>query len=157
MTVKASRNVCVRVLETLSSTKATPAGRSVTDSRRFILITGRQLLSAPVQPQLPFPARSRACTPGRNRGRRLESSETDQTYRRESQSAWPEILSDLSISNRRLKSKSFGRQTRRLQPWRDRNPSSFGSRGPGCRTRFRESVQSREPRCLPGGAYRALL
>ena len=61
----------MRVLETLSSTKATLAGRSVTDSRRFILIIARQLLSALIRLRLPFRARSRACIPDRNRANRL--------------------------------------------------------------------------------------
>src|SRR4030081_1465192 len=99
MTVKASRKVCVRVLETLSSTNATPAGRSVTDSRRFILITGRQLLSVPVQPQWPFPARSRACIPGQTHASRYESSETDRKLLQGFQTVLTETPPGRQVSN----------------------------------------------------------
>src|SRR3981081_3092262 len=89
-TVSASRNVCVRVLDILSSTKATPAGRSVTDSKRLILITGRQLLSAPGRLQWPSQEQSRACTPDRNLASQLGFFETDRILPRGSRNAWRE-------------------------------------------------------------------
>src|SRR5437764_13822932 len=52
-TVSASRNVCVRVFVTLSSTKATLAERSVIEFKRLTLIIARQLLSGPGQLQWP--------------------------------------------------------------------------------------------------------
>src|SRR5689334_3645328 len=69
-TVNASRNVWARGLETLSSTAATPCGRSVTDSSRFILIM-LPLLSAPDQQPPPSLALSLACSPDRTFARRL--------------------------------------------------------------------------------------
>src|SRR5688572_25741576 len=75
-TVSASSNVCMRGLETLSSTSATPWGRSVTDSSRFILIMP-QLLSGRDQPQLPSPARSLAYSPDQTSGHQLQSAGKD--------------------------------------------------------------------------------
>src|SRR5260370_662724 len=141
-TVSASRNVCVRVLDTLSSTNATPAERSVTESKRFTLITGRQLLSAPSRRQLPSLARSRACTPDRNLWSQHGSFETGRIFQRGPQNASPKSPPDLSAWNLHPKPKSFAPRSRRLRQSRDRNPLSFESRGRECRTRFRESAQS---------------
>src|SRR5215213_521635 len=63
-------------LATLSSTAATPCGRSVTDSSRFILIMPL-LLSAQDQQQLPSLALSRACSPDRTSSHQLQSAGTD--------------------------------------------------------------------------------
>src|SRR5205807_3807293 len=157
ITVNASRNVCVRVLETLSSTNATPAGRSATDSRRFILITGRQLLSVPVLPQWPSPARSRACNPDRNHASQLESCETDRTFLRASQNALPGIQSGLSVSSRLRKLEFAGLLNRRPQPSRDGSPWFSESPAPGCRKPYRGSVRSPLTRHLQAKAFHALL
>src|SRR6266851_560739 len=156
ITVSTSRNVCVRVLDTLSSTNATPAGRSVTDSKRLILITGRQLLSAPGRLQWPSQERSRACTPDRNLASQLGFFETDRILQRESRSAWPETPPDLSTSNRHRKPKSSGRPTRRPRRSRDKNPSSSVFRGRGCQKPCRESARSLDARNLRALACRAL-
>src|SRR5437879_13805427 len=156
ITVRANKNVCVRVLETLSSTNATPAVRSVTDSRRFTLITGRQLLSVLVRRQWPSPARSLACIRDRNRDCQLESCETDRTFQRVFQSAWTKTQPVLSVLNRHRKPKSAGLPTRRLRRSRDRSPWFSGSRGPGCLKPYRGSVQFRDARRHPARAFRAL-
>src|SRR5437879_3657083 len=130
ITVRANKNVWVRVLETLSSTNATPAGRSVTDSRRFTLITGRQLLSVLVRRQWPSPARSLACIRDRNRDCQLESCETDRTFQRLFQSAWTRIRPALSVLNRHPIPESAVPPTRRLRRLRDRSPWFSGSRRP---------------------------
>src|SRR6266446_10153849 len=156
ITVRANKNVCVRVLETLSSTNATPAGRSVTDSRRFTLITGRQLLSVLVRRQWPSPAQSLACIQDRNRDCQLESCETDRTFQRVFQNAWTRIRLVLSVLSRHRKPKSAGPPIRRLQPSRDRSPWFSGSRGPEYLKPYRGSVQSRDARRHPAKACRAL-
>src|ERR1051325_1301528 len=66
----------MRGLATLSSTSATPWGRSVTDSRRFILIMP-QLLSGQDQQQLPSPALSLACSPDQTSVHQLQSAGRD--------------------------------------------------------------------------------
>src|SRR6266446_3742243 len=156
-TVSASRNVCVRVLDTLSSTNATPAGRSVTDSKRLILITGRQLLSAPGRLQWPSQERSRACTPGRNLSSQLGFFETDRKLPRESRNVWRETQPNLLVSNHHRKPESSGRPTRHPRRSRDRNPSSSVFRGRGCRILCRGSVRSLDARSLRALACHASL
>src|SRR5687767_16016749 len=75
-TVNASNKVCARGLATLSSTAATPCGRSVTDSSRFTLIM-LPLLSAPDQQPPPSLELSLACSPDQTFARRLRSDGTD--------------------------------------------------------------------------------
>src|SRR6266508_5230886 len=106
ITVSANRNVCVRVLETLSSTNATPTERSVIDSKRLTLITARQLLSALNQRQWPFRERSRAYIQGRNFEHPLEFCEMDRTFRRGLQIGPPGNRPDPSTLNHRLTPKS---------------------------------------------------
>src|SRR5262249_55900692 len=142
------------VLETLSSTNATPAERSVTESRRFTLITGRQLLSAPVRRQSPSPAQSRACTPDRNLSSQLGFFETGRKFRLGPQSALPGNPTDLSIWNRHPKPKSSAPLNRRLRRSRDKSPSSFGSRGRECRRLFPESARSLATLSLQASAFR---
>src|SRR5438309_5470328 len=127
MTVRANRNVCVRVLETLSSTNATPAGRSVTDSRRFTLITGRQLLSVLIRRQWPSPARSLACIRDRNRDCQPESCGTDRTFQRVFQSAWTRIQPALSVLSRHPKPESAGLLSRHPQRLLDRRSEEHTS------------------------------
>src|SRR5215218_4793078 len=66
----------MRGLATLSSTSATPWGRSVTDSSRFILIMPL-LLSAPGRQLLPSQALSLACSPDRTFSHQPRSAGTD--------------------------------------------------------------------------------
>src|SRR6266480_7739806 len=157
ITVRASRNVCVRVLDTLSSTNATPAGRSVTDSKRLILITGRQLLPPPARRQWPSQEQSRACTPDQNPSSQLGFFETDQILPQGFRSVWLETPPDLSASNRRRKPKSSAQPTRHPRRSRDRNPSSSVFRGPGCQRPCRESVRCLDARSLQALACRASL
>src|SRR5229473_970232 len=157
ITVRISRNVCVRVLETLSSTNATPVGRSVTDSKRLILITGRQLLSAPGRLRWPSQERSRACTPDRNLASQLGFFETDRILPRESRSVGPETPPDLSVLSRHQTPISSGRPTLHPRRWRDKNPSSSVFRGRGCQIPCRESVRSLDARSLRALACRASL
>src|SRR5712692_2924059 len=156
ITVRANKNVCVRVLETLSSTNATPAGRSVTDSRRFTLITGRQLLSVLVRPQWPSPARSLACIRDRNRDCQPESCGTDRTFQRVLQSAWTGIQPALSVWNRHPIPESAGLLTLHPQRLLDRSRWFSGSREPGCPKPYRGSVRSRDAPRHPAKAFRAL-
>src|SRR5258707_10590071 len=148
LTVSTSRNVCVRVLDTRSSTNATPAGRSVTDSKRLILITGRQLLSAPGRLQWPSQERSRACTPDRSLASQLGFFETDRILPQESRNVWRETRPDLSVSNHHRKPKFSGRPTRHPRLSRDRNPSSSVFQGRGCQIPCQESVRSPDARSL---------
>src|SRR5437899_8338490 len=141
ITVRANKNVCVRVLETLSSTNATPAGRSVTDSRRFTLITGRQLLSVLVRRQWPSPARSLACIRDRNRDCQLESCETDRTFQRVFQSAWTKTQPLHTDLNRQRKTKSAGPPTRRLRRPPHRSPCLSTSSLPRCLNPYPSSVE----------------
>src|SRR5688572_16953287 len=78
-TVNASSNVWIRGLATLSSTAATPCGRSVTDSSRFILIMP-QLLSGRDQRQPPSPALSLACNPDQTSVHQLQSDGRDRRH-----------------------------------------------------------------------------
>src|SRR5688572_22195959 len=105
-TVTASRNVCIRGLETLSSTSATPCGRSVTDSSRFILIMP-QLLSGRDQPQLPSPARSLSCSLDQTSANQLQSGGRDQRLRQESQNGPPESQPGPATSIRRPPAGTF--------------------------------------------------
>src|SRR5437870_2643495 len=157
ITVNANRNVCVPALETLSSTNATPAGRSATDSRRFILITGRQLLSVPVPPQWPSPAQSRACSPDRNHASQFESCEMDRTFPRVTQNGWPGIRPDLLISSRLRKPEFAGPPPRRPRPSRDGSPWSSVSQARECRKLYQGLVRSPLTRHLQAVASHALL
>src|SRR5258708_39052108 len=148
ITVSTSRNVCVRVLDTRSSTNATPAGRSVTDSKRLILIPGRQLLSAPGRLQWPSQELSRACTPDRNLASQLGFFETDRILPQESRSVGPETPPDLSVLNRHHTPISSGLPTLHPRRWRGENPSSSEFRARVCQLPCRESVRSLYARSL---------
>src|SRR5215213_2404622 len=88
-------------LATLSSTAATPWGRSVTDSSRFTLIMPL-LLSGRDQQQLPSLAQSRACNPDQTSEHQLRSAGTDRTPPPESQNALLRIPAGPAASSRRL-------------------------------------------------------
>src|SRR5437588_955395 len=141
---------------TLSSTNATPAGRSVTDSRRFTLITGRQLLSVLIRRQWPSPARSLACIRDRNRDCQPESCGTDRTFQRVFQSAWTRIQPALSVLSRHPKPESAGLLSRHPQRLLDRSPWFSGSQGPGCLKPYRGSVRFRDAPRHPAKAFRVL-
>src|SRR5581483_6600175 len=143
-TVNTSNKVWVRVLETLSSTNETAAGRSVIDSKRLTLIIARQLLSAPDRPRSPSPAQCPACT-------------RDRKPRRECRIASTENQSGRPALSRHLKPKCAPRLNFRLRQSRDRSPSSFELQAPECRKRFRESERFRDLRSHLAAACRASL
>src|SRR5215208_7002010 len=114
----------MRGLETLSSTSATPCGRSVTDSSRFILIMP-QLLSGrdPLQP--PSPALSLACSPDQTSSSQLRSAGRDRRPRPESQNVFREIPASQAAWIRH-RPKGFSEWLHRPpEPWHDRNQKSF--------------------------------
>src|ERR1041384_8869777 len=113
----------MRGLETFSSTAATPWGRSVTDSSRFILIMP-QLLSGRDQPRPPFPALSLACSPDQTSVHRLRSAGTDRRRRPESRNAGPETQVDQATSIHHLLKGSSVSTARFPAPSRDRNRKS---------------------------------
>src|ERR1051325_7630802 len=92
----------MRGLATLSSTSATPCGRSVTDSSRFILIRP-QLLTGQDQPQLPSPALSLACNPDQTSARRPQSAGTDRRPPPGSQNVWTRSQAEPAASNHRTR------------------------------------------------------
>src|SRR5262245_34867827 len=106
-TVNANRRVWVRGLATLSSTSATPFGRSVTESRRLILIMPLLLLSKRDQRQLPFRVLFRACIRDQISSHRPGFPGTDQRPQRGFQSASQDNQPDLVIwSHRRQEGSS---------------------------------------------------
>src|SRR4030095_9031891 len=101
----------MRGLATLSSPSATPWGRSVTDSSRFILIMP-QLLSGRDQQQLPSPALSLACNPDQTSGHPLLFAGTDQIPPPESQNGGPGSQAVPAVSIRRPPAISSESRTR---------------------------------------------
>src|SRR5215204_4545405 len=126
----------MRGLETLSSTSATPCGRSVTDSSKFILIMP-QLLSGRDPLQLPSQALSLACNPDQTFWNQLQSAGTDQRLRPESQNASRETPASLAISIRRQPT-GFSESRNRLPvPLRDKSRKFSLLRAQGSQTQFR--------------------
>src|SRR5687768_380997 len=99
-TTIARRSVCVKGLATLSSTTLTALGRSVTDSKRLILIIEPQLLSKPDQQRWPFPEQLHAYNRDRNFSHPLVSDGRDQRPPQVSRSDVPSTPSTLLTSIR---------------------------------------------------------
>src|SRR5215470_1309254 len=95
----------MRGLATLSSTSATPWGRSVTDSSRFILIMP-QLLSGRDQQRLPSPALSLACSPDQTSAHQLQSGGRDRRRLRGSQNVLIKSQAGPATSIRRRPTRS---------------------------------------------------
>src|SRR6266700_5556915 len=132
-----NNSVWVRLFETLSSTKATPVGRSVTDCSRLILIIWRQLLSARVRQRWPSRGLSRECIPGRNLSRRRGSCEMGRTSQRGSRSACSENPPCLSALIHHLKPESFALPHSGPRWLHGKNPWSFALQAPEYPIRFR--------------------
>src|SRR6185503_13059171 len=126
-TVSASSNVCTPRLATLSSTAATPCGRSVTDSSRFILIMPL-LLSAPDQQPLPSLALSRACSPDQPCVHQLQPGGTDQTPRPEYQNVRRGSRVDQATSSHRRRAISSESRLRFPVRSHDKNRKSSSLR-----------------------------
>src|SRR6185503_1018878 len=122
----------MRGLETFSSTSATPCGRSVTDSSRFILITPL-LLSTRDQPRLPFPQRSLSCNPDQTCSHQPRFDGMGRILPQGAQSVSQGTQPNQAASNRRRPTRSSEfHHPNPVRRSRDRNPLSSELRAQEC-------------------------